>query len=618
MKRFLSVISIILAFAMPTVAFTSCSNTAGNTETSVKSEYYTTESETHNEADVTESEVQSEAIVTESEAQSEAIVTESEVCTTESETQSEETTTDVIEETTSPQLPTFSKSIITGDGSVVSFGEDISNEDYLDAISYFISEGFSQYSFDTVGNSKRATFTREDEYYTLVYNTKNCELTMVYSESGALSLPPQWNENDTFEKLCDTSITQHYSAESSGMGYIFRLEDGSFIVYDGGYKSDAKDFLITISKLNLNDQLHVRAWIITHDHSDHYAAFNEIAKSFAKRLKIDYVMYSPTTSEESTVINYYKEQIFADVAKFSGAKLISVHAGMTFNILNVKLEILQTPGVLSIHGKITDFNDTSIISRIVSADGSAIMLADACGRSADWLVRNIGDGLESDIVQVAHHGVETGSIPLYDKIAAPMVFWPCDHVLFASQRGEKIKQHIIEAEYSVEHVLHSYGTVTRKLSYRPSTLETLDIMPADSALLSTDTNGYATNARIEDGILKFDVADATDPFVVIDLENVKLDNKNMIRMVVDADDAKDGWIFIQTVNDAGFTSSKAIQIGNQGTSIDGKTTYLIYLGNIKGIEDGIKSIRIDFGNEVGQTVEIYSIEAFNLDLSYTE
>ena len=614
---------------MPTVAFTSCSNAAGNTETSVKSEYYTTESETHNEADVTESEThneadlteseaQSEAIVTESEAQSEAIVTESEVCTTESETQSEETTSDVIEETTSPQLPTFSKSIITGDGSVVSFGEDISNEDYLDAISYFISEGFSQYSFDTVGNSKRATFTREDEYYTLVYNTKDCELTMVYSESGALSLPPQWNENDTFEKLCDTSITQHYSAESSGMGYIFRLEDGSFIVYDGGYKSDAKDFLITISKLNLNDQLHVRAWIITHDHSDHYAAFNEIAKSFAKRLKIDYVMYSPTTSEESTVINYYKEQIFADVAKFSGAKLISVHAGMTFNILNVKLEILQTPGVLSVHGKITDFNDTSIISRIVSADGSAIMLADACGRSADWLVRNIGDGLKSDIVQVAHHGVETGSIPLYDKIAAPMVFWPCDHVLFASQRGEKIKQHIIEAEYSVEHVLHSYGTVTRKLSYRPSTPETLDIMPTDSALLSTDTNGYATNARIEDGILKFDVADATDPFVVIDLENVKLDNKNMIRMVVDADDAKDGWIFIQTVNDAGFTSSKAIQIGNQGTSIDGKTTYLIYLGNIKGIEDGIKSIRIDFGYEAGQTVEIYSIEICKLDLSYNE
>ena len=607
MKRFLSVISIVLAFAMPTVAFTSCSNTAGNTETSVKSEYYTTESETHNEADVTEGE-----------AQSEAIVTESEVCTTESETQSEETTTDVIEETTSPQLPTFSKSIITGDSSVVSFGEDISNEDYLDAISYFISEGFSQYSFDTVGNSKRATFTREDEYYTLVYNTKDCELTMVYSESGALSLPPQWNENDTFEKLCDTSITQHYSAESSGMGYIFRLEDGSFIVYDGGYKSDAKDFLITISKLNLNDQLHVRAWIITHDHSDHYAAFNEIAKSFAKRLKIEYVMYSPTTSEESTVINYYKEQIFADVAKFSGAKLISVHAGMTFNILNVKLEILQTPGVLSVHGKITDFNDTSIISRIVSADGSAIMLADACGRSADWLVRNIGDGLKSDIVQVAHHGVETGSIPLYDKIAAPMVFWPCDHVLFASQRGEKIKQHIIEAEYSVEHVLHSYGTVTRKLSYRPSTPETLDIMPTDSALLSTDTNGYATNARIEDGILKFDVADATDPFVVIDLENINLGNKNMIRMVVDAEDAKDGWVFIQTVNDAGFTTAKSIQIGNQGKSLDGKTTYLIYLGNIKGIEDGIKSIRIDFGNEVGQTVEIYSIEAFNLDLSYTE
>ena len=592
MKRIITLISAMLALIMLFCALASCSN--------INSTESTSESNSQSESSTDENETQSEET------------------TTESEIQSEETTTNTKEELPSPQFPTTTKSIITGDGSTVSFGANISQQDYLATISYFISEDFIQYSRDTIGNFQRATFTKNDEYYTLVYNSNTSEITIVHSESGAKDLPAQSDANVKFEKLCDTSITQNYSKDSSGMGYFFRLEDGSFIVYDGGYKSNAKDLVVNLSKLCLTDKIHVRAWIITHDHSDHYAAFSEIAKSYAKRLKIDYVMYAPTTSEEATVINYYPENLPADVAKFNGAKLISVHAGMTFNILNVKLEILQTPGVLSVHDKITDFNDTSIISRIVSADGSAIMLADACGRSADWLVKNIGDGLKSDIVQVAHHGVETGSIPLYDKIAAPMVFWPCDHVLFASQRGEKIKQHIIEAEYSVEHVLHSYGTVTRKLSYRPSTPESLDIMPTDSALLSTDTNGYATNARIEDGILKFDVADATDPFVVINLENVKLDNKNMIRMVVDADDAKDGWIFIQTVNDAGFTTAKSIQIGNQGKSLDGKTTYLIYLGNIEGIEDGIKSIRIDFGNEVGQTVEIYSIEAFNLDLSYTE
>lgn len=516
-----------------------------------------------------------------------------------------------------PKLPTTTKSIVTGDGSTVSFGENVTEQDFLAALSYFDSEGFSEYSRDTVGISKRATFTKDDEYYTLVYNSNSCELTMVHSEGGAKALPKQSDPNAKFKKLCDTTITQNYSKDASGMSYIFQLEDGSFIVYDGGYESNAKDLILNLTKLCLTNKIHIRAWIITHDHSDHYAAFNKIANtnSYANRLKIDYVMYSPVTKDEASTINYYAEKLHADVAKFKGAVLLPVHAGMTFNILNVKLEILQTPGMLSVHGKIADFNDTSIISRIASPDGSAMMLADACGRSADWLVSNIGNGLKSDIVQVAHHGVETGSIPLYDAIAAPMVFWPCNQELFASQRGEKIKQRIIEAEYSVEHVLHSYGTVTRKLSYRPTAPEYKDLMPADNNLISTDNNGYAQNARVEDGILKFDIAATTDPFIVINYETDKPEGLNAIRMVVDAEDARDGRVFIQTVNDSRFSEENAVYIGNQGTSIDGKTTYLIYFGNIAGIEDGIKAIRIDLGHEAGQTVEIYSIEAFSLDLS---
>lgn len=516
-----------------------------------------------------------------------------------------------------PKLPDASKSIVTGDGSTVLFSSGVTDNDFLASLSYFYSEGFEEYSKDTIGGSQRATFIKGDEYYTVVYSSSLGEFTMIHSESGAKALPKQSDPNAEFEKLCDTTITQNFSKDASGMGYIFRLEDGSFIVYDGGYKTNAKDLLINLTKLCLTDKIHVRAWIITHDHSDHYAAFNEIANtsSYAKRLKIDYVMYSPVTKDEANVVNYYAEKLHADIEKFKGAVLLPVHAGMTFNILNVKLEILQTPAMLSVHNKITDFNDTSIISRIVSQDGSAIMLADACGRSADWLVANIGDGLKSDIVQVAHHGVETGSIPLYDAIAAPMVFWPCNDELLASHRGEKIKQHIIEADYSVEHVLHSYGTVTRSLSYRPTSPEMKDVMPTDNGKLSVDPNGYAQNARVEDGVLRFDIAAPTDPFIVINYESGALDGKNAIKMVVDSEDAKDGWVFFQTFYESDFSEKNAVYIGNQGTSADGKTTYLIYFGNAVNVEDGIEAIRIDFGSEVGQTVEIYSIEAFYLDLS---
>ena len=121
--------------------------------------------------------------------------------------------------------------------------------------------------------------------------------------------------------------------------------------------------------------------------------------------------------------------------------------------------------------------------------------------------------------------------------------------------------------------------------------------------------------RIEDGILKFDIADPKDPHIIIDFSNVELGDKNEIRMVVDANDAKEGFVFLKTKVDSGFTSAKGIPIGNQGTSEDGKTTYIIYLGAVAGFKDGLKALRIDFGSEAGQTVEIYSMVISNLDLS---
>lgn len=541
--------------------------------------------------------------------------TSTEADTSETATQADTAKEETETETELPELklPEASKTMLTGDGSNVSFSENVSAQDYEIAIAYLQGEGFSTYSADTIGISARATLTKDDEYYALVYNTEKCELTVVHSESGAKALPAQSNSAD-YEKLCDTTVTQHYSKEINGMGYVFRLEDGSFIVYDGGYQSDAKDLLLTIKKLRVTDDVHIRAWIITHDHDDHYTAFNEMAKMGGKGMTIDYVMYSPTTAEEAKEPKYYAEQLHKDVEKLGG-KLISIHAGMTFSFADVKLEILQTPSMLSVHGRITDFNDTSIISRVVNDNGSIMMLADACGRSAEWLVANIGDGLKSDMVQVAHHGVETGSIPLYDAIAAPTLFWPCDQSLFASQRGEKIKQHIIEAEYSVEHILHSYGNVTRTLAYRPTSPEAMDIMPTDTSLITTDSKGNATNVRIEDGVLRFDIADPTDPHIVIDFSSIDLGDKNEIRMVVDSSDAKDGNVYLQTANDHGFTDKKSIPIGNQGVSDDGKTTYIIYLGAIAGFEDGLKALRIDFGLEAGQTIDIYSMVISNLDLS---
>ena len=43
-------------------------------------------------------------------------------------------------------------------------------------------------------------------------------------------------------------------------------------------------------------------------------------------------------------------------------------------------------------------------------------------------------------------------------------------------------------------------------------------------------------------------------------------------------------------------------------------TLLVYVGDLPDFEGNVKGIRFDFGTEDGQTVEIYSVEMFYIDL----
>lgn len=154
----------------------------------------------------------------------------------------------------------------------------------------------------------------------------------------------------------------------------------------------------------------------------------------------------------------------------------------------------------------------------------------------------------------------------------------------------------------------------KKLSYRPTAPDMMDLMPSDSSAIGTGSG--ADNARIEDGVLKYSVTSTTDSYVTLNLGNASTGNGNVIRLVVNkAIATKDSCTYIRNKGDDSFTSEKSTKIGFQGESSDNKHTYLVYLGNIEGFDGDITDIRLDLGKTVGQTVEIYSIEIFHLDLS---
>lgn len=501
-------------------------------------------------------------------------------------------------------------SYICADGYVMSQYNKENSESYLSACSYYENEGYSLYCSSEVGGLVSSTYRNGDGYVTVSFNSATEELYLGKSADGAIL--PDFGELGA--EKCEITVTQRSSTEINGMTYAIRLSDGSFVVIDGGYKQEAKTLYELLCKLNGSaDNIHIRAWLMTHSHGDHYQAFNQFSKDFATKVKLDYFLYSPITGAANQD-SYLNNTAPADVARFAGAKMCGVHAGMVLDLGCLELQILIAPEHVFKTNAPEDFNESSIVCRAVNDEGSMIFLADSGINAANWMMKTYGESLKSDMVQVAHHGCETTPAELYDMIAANTLFWPCSESLFNTNRGELVKQHIIEAEYSKEHLLHGYGDITRPLSYKAETVY-LDVFPKTER--SVIPGKHVTGVRIEDGVLKYEVAEAEkpDPYVSFALKNVSTKDYNAIRIVVDSKATEGGCsLYFTCGSDTNFSSAKSNGLGVTGKSDDGKTTLIAYIGDVEGFSGKLTSLRLDFGSEAGQTVSIYSVELFHVDI----
>lgn len=523
----------------------------------------------------------------------------------------------------------------SGDGAVTAHYDNADEDRYISTCEFYAINGYSVYCSGNIGELSSTTYIKEDEVHTVTYNKNLGELYVTRSSNGAGALPVN---GEAYVVKNETTVTQSYSANINGMGYIVKLADGSFIVIDGGYAAvyntgtekysdDAENVYNTLVELNGGaENIHIRAWLITHSHGDHYRTFKYFANYYANAVELDTVLCSPVAAGVTEYDSYLTAAIKNDAAKF-GADIAYVRTGMTFRFADVTFEILITPEQIYKLGDTGDFNQTSVVSRVKNADGSMIFLGDCGEEVCAWLIPTYGDALKSDMVQVAHHGCETATAELYDKIAAPVAFWPCSVALMTSERGPA-KQHILEAEYSEEHILHGYGTATRALSYRPAGGR--DVLP--DYLSQITGNDFVSNLRFDNGVLKYEVkargTDALDPHISFKITGVTANKYNVVKLVVGTDDAryltaenKDSYVnsavFFKTSGESSYNGSHSRIFYPQGiidTVEDDRMTIIVYLGDVEGYSGTISELRLDLGYEVGQTVDIYSVEMYYVDI----
>ncbi|MBE6530975.1 MAG: hypothetical protein E7679_02630 [Ruminococcaceae bacterium] len=375
----------------------------------------------------------------------------------------------------------------------------VSSSDFDTYTSQLVSAGYSVLTENTIENSKFKTLVNEAKGITLhvSYNDFKHEATYAVQDTwyvdyekciriisaplDSVTLPDSGllTPNPSYTKVADSALSAvGLDVYAAGMSYIIRLEDGRFIIYDGGKNAptptdgeDTDGYTNTDEVAQLwealvelhrdaygsapseSQPIHVAAWIITHSHGDHFEVCRDFLATYGKdsRFDIDYMIGNfPAANALRTARgddNSDADDMGQPNAIYNmqqdvtgGFKYVKAHSGHKYYIANVTIEVLMT---YEDHNPATiqSENDVCTITRIFiggtsTANGATttaasaastvkvVFLGDAQRYQSRYLCAMYGSYLQSEMVQVAHHGNIGCEIALYDTISPQALLIP--------------------------------------------------------------------------------------------------------------------------------------------------------------------------------------------------
>ena len=150
-------------------------------------------------------------------------------------------------------------------------------------------DGFSLcFQRDACG-SYYATYASDTHYVHLYYTVDTRTARVISATLDKVSLPaftPETGVDMTFPSKLTQGILDYYYYDENdpasrkdgnyGACYVVSLDDGSVLVYDGGGRYGKNDvervwgLIQARGKKNVEGKFVVAAWIITHEHQDHF------------------------------------------------------------------------------------------------------------------------------------------------------------------------------------------------------------------------------------------------------------------------------------------------------------------------------------------------------------
>ncbi len=334
----------------------------------------------------------------------------------------------------------------------------------------------------------------------------------------------------TYSSITGVRMDSDQSTDDSivhGNNYIITLEDGSFIVYDGGQSQLTNqkrlyEVLLALYKKTHNNEapttdnpLRISAWILSHGHSDHFNTMVNFVKTYCAnyqtyKITLDRLITNFSSNEElyvtgngnKTVMDLYatmSSKIKDAPGEEQGFKYYKVHTGQKFYLANLEFEVIHTHEDLY-PMRIYRLNESTTVFRMTMHNTTNHVIDQASSTSMMWLGdaedppsacmrATYGAYLDSDMVQVAHHDYQGSEYELYELISPECVWWP-----------------VIRKRYNktchTKESNHYYRVVNYKINYELASVKHIFLLDQYNYTLSITEGGpdYSIYGQSSSGI----------------------------------------------------------------------------------------------------------------------
>ncbi len=362
--------------------------------------------------------------------------------------------------------------------------ENTTAEDFSGYRQTLLGAGYTVYDDNQIENNKFSTLISDTLTVTLSWFANTKTMRIIAEARGALC-----PLTDASEATCDTLLTgmkgETIEADE-GMGYIIRLQDGSFCIIDGGMGDpDSVDSNKLMGILNAQkpadaEKPVIAAWIFTHLHGDHIGVFNCFSLDHHDDVVIERLMFNFPKEEEipdsdspymldDTIYRYtrFKQNLrdfYADVP------VVKLHSGNRFAVRNAQFEVLYAyddlyPQTILDGG----MNENSLLLKMTVGGQTTLWTGDFAYLASALVVREYSeDTLACDILQMAHHGWN-GTVALYSAVNPTYALLP---VSFRVDMNDMLSTApnawLRDSQKVQQFIVTYYGTWTIKLPYAPA------------------------------------------------------------------------------------------------------------------------------------------------------